>query len=203
MLQEMRKLNLGGGGQSPEKWINVDYAFAARTAKIPFFHVSNSRLKIFSLNWNKTIVLHDLRKRFSWNNEYNDVIHSSHTLEHLTKEEGIFYLGECYRVLKKRGIIRIVVPDFRHLVDDYISGALRSNDFVENLGVLFKSRERGIKGRLAPFIQFPHKCMYDAETLLSIMRQLGFTFDKSQSFCSRIEDIDQVELRDRTENAVS
>jgi hypothetical protein len=190
---------LGCGDRTPKQWLNVDYSLGSRLSKIPLFGLLNRYLHLFDIYWNSDIVTHDLRRRFPWKDQEIDIIYSSHTLEHLSREEGFHFLKECHRVLKKSGIIRIVVPDLRSLVDDYISGTTRADNFVESLGVL---KESGLKGLLAPFNHVPHKCMYDAETLLFIMREIGFTCEKSQSFCSRIGDIDQVELQHRTENAV-
>lgn len=202
MTQAVMKLNLGCGSETPQGWLNVDFSLGARFAKFPLFSSINRRLRLFELDWSKEIFAHDLGKKFPWEDGSIDIIYSSHTLEHFFRGEGLFFLRECYRVLRKSGIIRIVIPDLRALVDDYISGNTRADHFVESLGVLYGSHRRGLTGKLAPFIQFPHKCMYDAETLLSIMREIGFACDKNQAFCSRIEDIDLVELKNRTQNAV-
>jgi predicted SAM-dependent methyltransferase len=100
MMQAI-KLNLGCGNQLPDSWINVDYSLGAMLAKYPLFSVFNSQLKIFNLSWNSDIFLHDLRKKFPWSNEEVDIIYSSHTLETLNKYQGLHFLKECHRVLKK------------------------------------------------------------------------------------------------------
>lgn len=125
-----------------------------------------------------------------------------HTLEHFTKEEGRRFLTECHRVLKKGGIIRLLLPDLRHLVTEYIEGRIRADDFVESLGVLYERRGSYIKDRLAPFFQFPHKCMYDTPRLLEILREIGFDATNKAPFESEISDIQTIELKGRTENAV-
>lgn len=68
------KLNLGYG------WINVDYALEARITKLPLFKFLNRKLKIFSLDWNKNIYIHNLLNKFPWNNNSIDIIYSSHTV---------------------------------------------------------------------------------------------------------------------------
>lgn len=107
------KLNLGCGDHVIEGWTNVDYALDARLNRLPLFRVVNRKLRIFSTDWDKRIVLHDLTKRFPWPDSSVDVVYSAHALEHFTKEHGRAFLAECYRVLRPRGIIRIVVPDLR------------------------------------------------------------------------------------------
>ena len=107
------KLNLGCGSQVPAGWVNVDYALGAQFMKIPFFRAFNRKVKLFNLDWNEKIYLHDLTKKFPWTDSSIDIIYSSHTLEHFSKQDGKRFLSECHRVLRENGIIRIVVPDLR------------------------------------------------------------------------------------------
>jgi len=60
------KLNLGCGSQVVDGWVNVDYALGARFMKIPFFRSLNRKVKIFNLDWNDKIFLHDLTRKFPW-----------------------------------------------------------------------------------------------------------------------------------------
>jgi ubiquinone/menaquinone biosynthesis C-methylase UbiE len=46
-------------------------------------------------------------------------VYSSHCFEHLTKSQVKELLSECYRVLKKNGILRIIVPNMKELFDNY------------------------------------------------------------------------------------
>lgn len=196
------KLNLGCGTQVPEGWINVDYSLGSRFAKIPFFRSINRKLKLFDLDWNQRIYLHDLTRKFPWEDGSVDVVYSSHTLEHFTREQGRLFLTECYRVLKRNGIIRIVVPDLQHIIGEYIEGRLLAEDFVEKLGVLCGNSKHSIKKRLAWFIEFSHKCMYDTKTILRILGQIGFNATSRNPFDSKIEDIKIIETEERTKNAV-
>jgi len=196
------RLNLGCGSQVPHGWVNVDYALGARFAKIPFLRLLNSKLRLFELDWNERICLHDLRKEFPWKDSTIDVVYSSHTLEHFSREDGRRFLGECHRVLRDNGIIRVVVPDLRYHVSEYMEGRLRADHFVEKLGVLCESRKDTLKSRLAPFIHFPHKCMYDTSSLLEITRKIGFRASRREPFDSDIKGIDLIEVKGRTENAV-
>jgi ubiquinone/menaquinone biosynthesis C-methylase UbiE len=196
------KLNLGCGSQVPNGWINVDYSLGARFAKIPLFSVLNRKIKLFELDWNEKIFLHNLTKQFPWNDFSIDIVYSSHTLEHFSKEDGRKFLAECCRVLRKNGIIRIVVPDLRHFVNEYIEGRILADDFVGKLGVLYGTSNNTLKRLLSPYIQFPHKCMYDALRLIEILRELGFDARTRDAFDSSIDDIRLVEWEVRTRNAV-
>lgn len=46
--------------------------------------------------------------------------YSSHVLEHMDKASANFLLGECFRVLAKGGILRLVVPDLECIVREYL-----------------------------------------------------------------------------------
>lgn len=194
----MKKLNLGCGNHTPIGWINVDYAIGSKLAKIPFFYA----LGITHLKWNNSILIHNLLKPFPWETESVDVIYSSHTLEHFTREEGYSFLRECHRVLKPGGIIRIVVPDLKESINAYLGGAIKADHFVENLGVLYPISKSFISKLIRPFTFFPHKCMYDIETLVNILQELGFDAKTKNGMESSIDGIDDIELLTRAIDSV-
>ena len=201
-MEGFMKLNLGCGSQVPDGWVNVDYALGARFMKIPFFRAFNRQVKLFNLDWNEKVYLHDLTKTFPWADSSIDIVYSSHTLEHFSKEDGRRFLAECHRVVRGNGIIRIVVPDLWHFVIEYTEGRVHADDFVENLGVLYGNCSNALKNRLSLFFQFPHKCMYDNSRLIQILSEIGFEASTRVAFDSDIEDIRLVEMEGRTENAV-
>ena len=188
------KLNLACGTKTPDGWINVDYAMGARFSKIPVLRTLNKKLKFFNSVWDENIKIVNLAINFPWENNSIDVVYSSHTLEHFTKKEGLHFLTQCHRVLKPNGIIRVVVPDLKDIIARYTSGELRSDDLIERLGVLYWINPNQIKNKLAPFVQFPHKCMYDIETLITILTDIGFLVESRRLFDSDIEDVETVEM---------
>lgn len=196
------KLNLGCGTHVVPGWINVDYAAGARLLRLPGFRRLNRRLGLFKGDWPSGIVLHDLRRPLPWDSGSVDIIYSSHTLEHLSRDEGIRLLAECYRVLRPGGIIRIVVPDLAHIVRRYASGQLPADRFVEELGVLYLQESGWVRRSLLPFVQFPHRCMYDVESLSRVVANHGFKADSMDAFQSAIAGIRDIEIEDRTKNAV-
>lgn len=195
-------LNLGCSGQIIDGWINVDYALGARLSKIPFFKTLNKYVRFFEMDWDNKIFIHNLTKPLPWKNESVDIIYSSHTLEHLTKAEGFKLLQECTRVLKPNGIIRIMVPDLQCVVNDYNANKFPANEFIERIDALYIDKGSKIKLLLAPLVQFPHKCMYDARTLLSIISKLGINARSRTAFESAIPNIRSFEIPERTQFAV-
>jgi len=205
----MLKLNLGCGSTQPEGWINVDYSLGARFSKIPFYNFINRRIKLFDIDingvprkWNEKLYIHDLNNRFPWESNSVDIIYCSHTLEHFSKQEGQAFLQECYRVLKIEGIIRIVVPDLKSFVEEYCKGNIRADEFVEKLGVLYENKRSSFKNLFLTVTQFPHRCMYDAQTLSAILTAMDFIVERREPFKSAILDIKSIELAERTESAV-
>jgi predicted SAM-dependent methyltransferase len=196
------KVNLGCGSHTPAGWVNVDYALGARLTKIPFFKSINKRCKLFNLDWNDMIFLHDLTKKFPWPDSSVDVVYTSHTLEHFNKNDGRRFLTDCHRVLRKDGILRVVVPDLRYIVNDYLDGRVFADDFITKLDVLYGHSDNKLKNKLLPFIQFPHKCMYDASRLVEILNDIGFKCQRKGAFESDIEDIRQIELDLRTRTSL-
>lgn len=199
----MLKLNLGCGPHLPPGWVNVDYALGAWIAKLPVFSILNKIFKFINLDWSDKIFIHDLRKTFPWKDNSVDVIYSSHTLEHLSRAEGRNFLRECHRVLKPRGIIRIVVPDLSAIINKYRQGEIAADEVLDEIGVSYDSPKDGVlKRKLAPFIRFPHKCMYDTPTLLQIMSEIGFEVASKQAFESEIDDVRAIEQPERAGEAV-
>jgi len=54
-----------------------------------------------------------------------DFVYHSHLLEHLAKEDGKLLLEECFRVLKSKGILRVVLPDLEGICKAYLSAISR------------------------------------------------------------------------------
>lgn len=196
------KLNLGCGSDPPKDWINVDYALGARLCRFSVLRHLNKKLRIFSTDWSDNIYIHDLTKEFPWPAASIDIVYTSHTLEHFSKEQGRRFLRQCHKVLKKGGIMRIVVPDLKYIVKKYLNGGLRADDFTEDLGVLYWKGRDSIKNKLSFFIRFPHRCMYDAPSLIELLNQIGFSAHNKKPFDSDITDINAVEVENHTLNAL-
>jgi len=196
------RLNLGCGSITPSSWQNVDYALGARIARWPIIGPLARGLGVFSLRWDPKIYIHDLTTPFPWRERSVDAIYSSHTLEHFDREAGRRFLAECRRVLRPGGVIRIVVPDLAAHIRRYARGELPAENFLEDIDVLTGVGLTGLKRKLAPFVQYPHKCMYDEVALLRVMRDVGFECAPRRPFESDIADIGELELDSRTVDAV-
>jgi len=198
----MMKLNLGCGPQVVEGWINVDYALGARLATTTVLGATVRALGLFNMRWDPRIHIHDLTKPLPWADGTADVCYTSHTVEHMSRDEGRHLVSEAYRVLRPGGVLRVVVPDLHDVVDRYAGGRLPAENFVEELGVLYGSGKRGLRRLLAPAVEFPHKCMYDTDAMCRLLTISGFVAGSRAAFDSAIDDIRSIEIEDRTICAV-
>ncbi len=54
--------------------------------------------------------VHDIRTGLPFEDDSIDFMRASHFMEHLTPDEAIVVLNECWRVLKKKSVFHIIVP---------------------------------------------------------------------------------------------
>jgi len=99
-----------------------------------------------------------------------DYIVASHFLEHLTADEGIIFLQECHRVLKREGVLRLAVPDAELLIKRYVADELGYFDEIN------PECEKAITllGKLNALLWGGHKTIYDAPTLSYALQKAGF-----------------------------
>ena len=98
-----RLLNLGCGNRYHPNWTNVDFRSTG-----------------------EGVIAHNLTEGLPFENNSFDVVYHSHLLEHFPKSHALFFLNQCFRVLKSGGIIRVVVPDLEQIVKLYLSSLEKS-----------------------------------------------------------------------------
>lgn len=212
--KELIKLNLGCGLQAPPGWINIDASWNARLAKQPLLRRLLHGLHLLppdkaSIPWSPSIFVHDVRKPLPFATESVAAIYASHILEHLYVEEARRLMADCFRVLAPGCALRVVVPDVRAIVLEYINdrpmgvwpadfAALRPADRL-NQRLLMRwpsPPKRHLFYRLYNSSQdfHSHKWMYDADSLISLFQAVGFSAveprDVHQSSISEIEKVE-------------
>ncbi len=120
----------------------------------------------------KADILWDLRRGIPFEDNSVDAIFHEHLLEHLPMNTGLTFTDECFRVLKPGGVLRIVVPDAGQLIQDYVG---KEESLVERCPT-------GLIAVQSMFYDWGHVAMYDAETLLALLRSSGFTTVAEQAF---------------------
>jgi predicted SAM-dependent methyltransferase len=211
---EVKRLHLGCGLNTPEGWIHLDRSWNARLAKHPFwrkimktFHFLPEDRK--DIPWRPDILIHDLRRTLPFGDESIHSIYSSHVLEHLYLQEAKALLEECVRVLVPGGVLRVVVPDLRSIISEYIGDRAlgKGSKDIEmmnpadrlNRRLMFRSPEPRA-GNVFLRIYFSltdvhsHKWMYDADSLIFYFEQAGLVNVREMQFLhSQIENIEKIE----------
>lgn len=167
------KVNIGSGLQVADGWINIDcnpYILFSKWP--PFSRDVLYRLFGFKKRYSQTeyidifekniFILHNLEYGLPFPDGSVDYIYSSHSLEHLYRDDAIKVLGEAFRVLKDSGRIRICLPDLEYAISLYQNGNKRLA-----LGFFFTT------SRTEYFSC--HKYMYDFDLIRSILEELGFS----------------------------
>jgi predicted SAM-dependent methyltransferase len=96
-------VNLGCGSRFHPDWTNLDFT-----------------------STDASVIPANLRAGIPFPESTFDVVYHSHVLEHFPRREAPAFLRECHRVLKKRGIIRMVVPDLESLTRTYLQALERA-----------------------------------------------------------------------------
>jgi len=154
-------VNIAPGNFGLERWINIDCVKA------------------------KNIIgVFDVRRKIPLPNHSVKVIFCEHFLEHLDYYHEVpIFLNECYRILIRGGVIRIVVPDTVAYMEAYF----------DNDGLEMMSRLRNVQGLKTKmevinkvFRQgIKHHFAYDQETLFFVLQNAAFkpsawSYGKSQ-----------------------
>lgn len=103
------KLNIGCGDQILDGFVNIDVSKPAQ----------------------KKI---DVRRGLPYKNNSIGFIFSEHFIEHLSREESLSFLKECYRVLKPGGALRIATPDLDDMIQSYSRDTWNHKEWIHRFG---------------------------------------------------------------------
>jgi len=141
----------------------------SNTAEATWLNVDILDLHAYAQSYTYNFQKLDARKLPFPDNSY-DYIVASHFLEHLTADEGLVFLQECQRVLKRNGIIRLAVPDAELLTKKYIADELGYFDEIN------PECEKAVTplGKLNALLWGGHNTIYDSPTLSYALQKAGF-----------------------------
>ena len=182
-------VNIGCGMEAPDGWYNIDNSPTILVSRVPVLQ------KWFGTPaWPRKVRRHNVLKGLPFSDGSVDFVYSSHTFEHFTYAQSIAVAKECFRVLKRCGILRIAVPDLEKIVRDYLSDSavLASHRFVERLHLHHRWRDIVHPGA-------NHSQMFDGRSLLTVFREAGFAEAHVRQFReSGIPEIERLELQSRS-----
>jgi ubiquinone/menaquinone biosynthesis C-methylase UbiE len=104
----------------------------------------------------------NVTRPFPYRSHTFDAVFSCHMLEHLRPDQAEFCLAECFRVLAREGVCRVVVPDLDILVSSYDSR--RPEAFLAGI----YEPVRHARGKNT------HHWLYNANSLIALLRSIGF-----------------------------
>ena len=112
----------------------------------------------------------DVRRGLPFRSNSVDSIYSTHTFEHFYPDELDDLLGECHRVLKEKGGIRLIVPSLRNAITAYHQG--RTEWFED----VFPRHFDSLGGRFSNFVfcDGQHRTAFDFSHLEEVLRNAGF-----------------------------
>ena len=205
------RLNVGSGPTVADGWVSIDGSWQARLAGRPLLaRLASAVTRRDVGHWPRGIVCRDVRAGLGVAPQSVTAIYSSHFIEHLTRDEAVRFLGECRAALEPGGVCRVVTPDLRALIDQYLHEAPASRDAAEafmRASLLAEPNGSGTRGLLAWYrqrMQFDaHKWLYDAASLCALFEEAGFTNPAARHYLeSRIpaDVLSRVELRSRIED---
>ena len=194
----------GCGLSAPKEWINFDVSPTLRIQKTPMLgSILKSKL---NTAFPSNVLYGDIIKGLPIDENSCDGLYCSHTLEHLSLQDFRQAIINSFKVLKKGGIFRCIVPDLESLARSYIKELdngekLASLNFMNRTALGMKERPRGLKGFFSSFFgNSRHLWMWDNKSLLAELKDVGFTQirackfnDSDDEMFKSVEDINRFE----------
>lgn len=197
------KLNLGCGPEPFKGWINLDKSWNTILYKFPV--LKKVILKILlALNWVTADILRyiieypkdidirkcDVTKELPFKDSSVDCIYTNNMLEHLTQKDIMNVLKECHRVLKKDGILRLVVPDLSQHIASYAKDG-NGDKFMHKLMLQGIGDERPLFVRL---LSKHHLWVYDFQSISARLKKCNFNSIRECKFgIGSIQDVHIIE----------
>ncbi|HEV8657243.1 MAG TPA: methyltransferase domain-containing protein [Thermoanaerobaculia bacterium] len=168
---EGHKIHLGSGDHRIAGWINIDRDVMMQVD-----------------------VVADLTSEMPLRSGSVDLIHSEDFIEHIDQAAGELALRECHRVLRTGGVMRLLTPDLRALVEEiylrrnphhlrWCSAYLEADDPCEALNMHMR-------------MSGEHRFIYDEEHLTSLLREIGFDVRRVRYNWSTVPELRFLDLRD-------
>jgi predicted SAM-dependent methyltransferase len=186
------KLNLGCGRDVRAGWVNIDLTVTRGVGE------AAPGTKVIEF---------DLRRGLPLAADSCALIYSSHFLEHLEYRHGLALMRESHRCLKRGGLLRLALPEFRLDLQAYLSGdrayvaefdRIAAPDFGEDFE-LIRGMPSELRGRaMADYVNFfvyqygEHKTIYDHENVQAMLEHVGFRRVQRSSHREDLDGSDEI-----------
>lgn len=201
-------LHLGCGPfVEPTRWIDCDGSWNARVNSWPKPFASLLRgIAKRAGGGQRPLPAHiryfDLRRPFPFADGSVDAIYAAHVWEHLALSTAKHATEECHRVLKPGGTLRLVVPNVRDAVEEYLNSNAPDAALTLNRKLYYRPFEECRSLIYSIYLGFTdfhyHRFMYDPPQLVSLLTASGFVSVSEKALLqSNIDEIPDVELEAR------
>jgi hypothetical protein len=196
----------GCGLSAPLSWSNYDASLTLKWERLPLAARFSKNSQPFPGN----VQPGDIIKGLPVGDQTCQGVYASHVLEHLTLEDFHHALDNTYRILRRHGIFRLVVPDLEQAAREYLARLDRRDPhanefFLRATSLGYTRKERGVLGLVKKlFNASAHLWMWDETSMTQALHDHGFTQIRPCRF-GDCEDpmFSLVEQPGRFENAVS
>jgi len=154
---QVPKLHIGSGPMVLEGWLNTD----------------------LRPRQEKNIIHLDITEKMPFEDNSCQYIYSEHLIEHIKLDDAVEHLKDCYRILKKGGVIRISTPDLSFLLRYFSQDAM--SDIQYNYLKKIIDQNHGDIGIYHPTIllnrflrDWGHQFIYDKDVLTHLLEKIGF-----------------------------
>ena len=213
MFQEKLYVQYGCGDCAPDGWLNFDASPTLRIQKTPI--IGKLLRRKLNLIFPKFVMYGDITKGLPIKENSCDGIFASHVLEHLPLNDFHTALDNTYRMLKKGGIFRCIIPDLQYYASEYLK-ILTNNSltqielsdanswFMRATYLGFENRLRTIKDIIIDLLgNSHHRWMWDEYSLSKQLLAHGFIDIEPFEYNNSQEPMFLlVEEQDRFKNAV-
>jgi predicted SAM-dependent methyltransferase len=206
----LNRINVGCGMTPTKNWYNIDNSFSLKLSKFIFISkilnkfgiIKDSQYNFILFCSKNNISWANVTKRIPFENNFFDVLYSSHMVEHLDRIEIKKFLKESLRVLDKNGIIRLAVPDLRRRIE-YYNQTKDADGFMHSLHMCFpKPKKISDRISLAIYGSRNHQWMYDSQSLIKLLEENGFSNAKCYKAGESMIKDDKLNLSERINESI-
>lgn len=198
----------GCGHSAPKEWVNFDISPTLRIQKIPV--VGYLMKKQLNTIFPENVKYGDIIKGLPIPDNSCDGLYCSHTLEHMALQDFRIALKNSYKILKKGGIFRCVVPDLESIAKKYLRSLENGNNsasikFVSETILGIETRPKGVKELIKSFYGNAHHLwMWDHKSLTEELKNAGFIEIRNCVYNDSSDPMFKfVENQERFQNAVA
>ena len=164
------KISLGCGFWTEPGWTGLDNDPAAVKHALAAGH---------------QVVRGDVRLLLPWADGSAEYVHHEHLIEHLSRNEAVRLMAECFRVLRPGGVLRVATPSLEEHCRLYLAGQWQLDGIDRyNADLADPQPDDGPPGTFkitggcevlnSLFYWWGHRWIYDAQYLSRRFRQAGF-----------------------------